>query len=645
MTAFKRLSIFIREAPQPRFNLLVLVALAIVIFIVYLPALTAFFISDDFSYVLMLHREIGSLLSGQKWAEWFLGGIDGYIWFRPASHILVLVDYLWSRLSPFGYHLTNVVLHLLSSFVAFLLSQQLTGHRSTGAMTGLLFGVLPIHVGAVSWLAARYHVLVAIFYFASLIFFVLHLRNLEKRFYFLSLGAFGFALLSVETALTLPFVLLFYDTLFNFRDMAGAGDLIKRHIPYWIVSVGYLAIRLRTGPLGLGGLGLVPEGLWYWVDGSLLNLADPWISDMGNQTRWIVIGILILLILIYRFEREIVFGLGWIPITLSATVTMGPADRYVYVASFGLCLVLAKITTGLMSQRKVLLRILGATLMVLLIVGYGITLFSRNQVYHRAGEIAEAIPKQVKILRPTLPNPARLIFVGVPDRTPEGVLIYLTGFPGLLPTMYPDTELQTIRLGKFPIWLNQLDSTFFFQVDHRRVIERADLVRALAARQQCAARTYPALVWDFANGAQGWELVNDLSGSAVQDGVLAMRATGNDPNLVSPPLNIPSIAVGNVLITMRVRSDQPTLRGELFWTANGDSDFSPGQKLGFDVRADGEYHAYSLDIAQTGALALGDQILHLRLDPVDAPADIALKEIRVFTHCSAVKEEQCECSE
>ncbi len=281
--------------------------------------------------------------------------------------------------------------------------------------------------------------------------------------------------------------------------------------------------------------------------------------------------------------------------------------------------------------------------LVLLIAINATALFSRNQAYNQAGQVAAAIPEQVKALHPTVPPDARLIFVGVPDQVPEGPLVYLTGFHRSMQLAYQRT-LQILKLDKFPIWLDELDRIYLFQVDHRRVIERTDLSQALVERKNCLSFSRTTISWDFAD-AQGWEPWNQLEGFETREGQLLTRSEGNDPFMGSPPVDIPSIMIGDVQITMSVRASQPTAKGELYWLVSGQRDFSPGLQESFAVQADGQLHTYAVNLIKSNKLAIGDRIVQFRLDPVDAPAQIAIQSIRVSTQCDSLEGEHCKCAQ
>ncbi|MDE3089678.1 MAG: hypothetical protein KGJ80_09910, partial [Chloroflexota bacterium] len=209
---------------------------------------------------------------------------------------------------------------------------------------------------------------------------------------------------------------------------------------------------------------------------------------------------------------------------------------------------------------------------------------------------------------------------------------------------YNNPKLEAHGVVKFPILTDRLDRTFLFEYNRRKITERSDVLSALAQRNACGNRSTPAVEWDFSKGVQGWEAWNQLSEPTVRDGALTMQAQGTDPYMGGPPFNVLAIAVSNVEITLRARGDTPTMHGAVYWLATDQPDFLPNLNAPFAVQADGEFHTYRIDIGGTGQLFVGDHITQLRLDPVDAPADIAIKTIRVNVRCVTPQENLCSCS-
>ncbi|MDE3089677.1 MAG: hypothetical protein KGJ80_09905 [Chloroflexota bacterium] len=604
----------------------------------YLPALGAYFISDDFQYVGYMLFNGAAVLNWAKLENWFIAGIDGYLYFRPVGHAFTLLDYVLGGTDPLVYHLTNLAFHLLATFQVFVLTRLLTRRRLPAIIAALLFGVLPVHAGAVSWIAARYDVIAGFFYLTALIFFILSERRSMTLYYVAALGFFALALASKETAITFPAIVLLYDILFNSKIKVAGG--VKRHLPFWVLLVIRLAFFGR-GYQNPQQINL--DGLVYWLDVTLLNMAAPFVADMTQVTRWLLIGLVVVVFWIFRSRREVGFGLIVIPLCALPTILSGPSDRSFYISSVGVALAISGAMTDLFSQRRALSRFAALAVFIVLMLGYAIGLYWQNQAYQRAGETAQAIPEAVKRMYPTLPSDARLIFIGVPDQVPAGPLVFITGFQPAMQMAYRQ-PVQAFKFDKFPIWLDKLDRTFLFQVDHRRVYERTDVVRQLEERRDCSTASFGAIIWDFSQDAQGWEPWNELTGFETRERALLTQSLGTDPYMASPLFDVPALAIGEIEITMRVRASAPTTRGALYWLASDQADFWPGKRKVFDVQADGAYHSYRIDIASDGGLYLGDHILRLRLNPTEVPADIAIQSIRLQVHCANLGGAHCVCS-
>jgi tetratricopeptide (TPR) repeat protein len=132
----------------------------------------------------------------------------------PFTFLSFQLNYLISGLSAWSYHLTNVLLHGANSFLVALLSWQLTKQRWIALFSGLLFCVHPLNTEAVVWVAGRKDLLAGCFALLACSSWLVAIgtrdhQNIERRWYWMSVGFFLFALLSKASIITLPIVLLY----------------------------------------------------------------------------------------------------------------------------------------------------------------------------------------------------------------------------------------------------------------------------------------------------------------------------------------------------------------------------------------------------------------------------------------------------
>jgi hypothetical protein len=121
--------------------------------------------------------------------------------------------------------------------------------------------------------------------------------------------------------------------------------------------------------------------------------------------------------------------------------------------------------------------------------------------------------------------------------------------------------------------------------------------------------------WVFENDGdtEGWYSENHLYRFTSRDGKLTTKTSGDDPYMISPPVEVPADEYHRLGIRMRVSAGDPT-NGQLFFITDTDTDWGEEKSLTFDVPGDGEIHDYILDpstIKEWNGL-----ITQMRLDPV-----------------------------
>lgn len=400
------------------FSIIVLGILFVVISVSYFPTMDAPFQGDDFRYVRHLFFYLPDLLDGQGWDEWLSGfsGFGAWSYFRPAFQLSYLYDFLVWGLNPVGYHFSHLVLHLLTTFAIFLLCWSLTHRRAPALVAGLFFAVMPIHVEAVSWFGARADGLSTFGYVSSVLFFILFCKSRRTLFLLISVGAFVVTLLAKESAVTLPFVLVTYDWLYNRTTFSRVP---MKHLPFWGILAIYLVIRaILWGSAGMSPALRSLSFPWdYFSQTYLLALVDPFLSDMTGEIRWGLLVAMGLASYIYRSRREVWMAVAWIGITILPSLVSLDAnvfDRYVYLPSAGLVIALASIVSNPLPRFANMSYRFAMVLCLMIFAVYANELFFRNEAWTRAAKITQSVTQQVRLLHPTVPADARLTFTNVP---------------------------------------------------------------------------------------------------------------------------------------------------------------------------------------------------------------------------------------
>ena len=374
-----------------------------------------------------------------------LSGPDRYnsVWPVQYRHLFYLsfsINHSIGGLNPLSYHLTNLLFHFLSSVTVLLIvfktvskntqweSKAVLGLSIT---TALLFALNPLHTEAVTYLSGRASGIGGFFYLLALLFFIMGSEKNRNPtttvplFYFLTLLAFGFALLSKETTLTFPLAVILYDLCFMrserwrpFKDrlffiylplfsLVGAflilapglrnmtADWIGRiDIDYALAQASVLAYALK--------LCIFPINLTFDYDFPVHWLAY---SRFVSVMIWLAIVFAV----IKNFRRVspvLTFALLWFLITLSPTNSLLPradllSERNLYLPSLGFTFLIACGFYHLFFIKGSLSKP-GLVLLLTLFLMMGSLLITRNSVYrsniHLWEDTYEKSPADLKVL-------------------------------------------------------------------------------------------------------------------------------------------------------------------------------------------------------------------------------------------------------
>lgn len=234
------------------------VAVLVLAFTAYGRTLSFEFVSDDIP-VIIQNRRIHSwhylpqYFSENLWAgAQDPGSVGNY--YRPLFLIWLRLNDAVFGAHPFGWHLTTVLMHLLATFLVYLLVLYLAEDFWTAIFAALVFGVHPAHIESVAWVNGVSESLLAVLLLGSFLLFLRERRDPGRgRLWFaLSLTLFGMALLAKETAMIFPALVAFYEwtRLSVSGDISGGGQWLRRGLKalrstaaYFLLLVPYLAVR------------------------------------------------------------------------------------------------------------------------------------------------------------------------------------------------------------------------------------------------------------------------------------------------------------------------------------------------------------------------------------------------------------------
>ncbi|BDG07400.1 hypothetical protein [Anaeromyxobacter paludicola] len=234
-------------------------AIAAAVVLVYLPALRNGFVSYDDDVYLMDNPLLHGFHLPGLWSAFT--EFHAILWIPLTWVSLGLDAALWGP-GPFGFHLTNVLLHALDAALAFLVGRALLlrrpdwlpaqgGQRAAGlaaAAAALLWALHPLRVESVAWIVERKDVLSGCFALLATGAWLRYARRREEGGpaaapYALALALFVAAVLSKPMVVTWPAVLLLLDGLLGrLGDRAGWRRAILEKLPFLAASLASAAL-------------------------------------------------------------------------------------------------------------------------------------------------------------------------------------------------------------------------------------------------------------------------------------------------------------------------------------------------------------------------------------------------------------------
>jgi tetratricopeptide (TPR) repeat protein len=112
---------------------------------------------------------------------------------------------------PWGFHLTNVILHAVATGLFYIVLQRMTGRPIASAVAAVLFSIHPLRAESVAWIAERKDVLCQVFLMLALLAYERYCRAASIARYAVIMVAMALGLLSKPTLVTLPLLLLLVD--------------------------------------------------------------------------------------------------------------------------------------------------------------------------------------------------------------------------------------------------------------------------------------------------------------------------------------------------------------------------------------------------------------------------------------------------
>jgi len=367
----------------------------------FLPVLSNGFVGfDDPDYV----TENDHAQAGLTWesVQWAFRSAEAANW-HPLTRLSHMLDCELFGLAPWGHHLTSLLLHAVNATLLFVVLRYMTGATWRSFAVAMLFGVHPLRVESVAWIAERKDVLSTTFWMLTLWAYARYareqceagtegfgirpagagarsqnpaspLRHHASRYYLLSLFWFALGLMSKPMLVTLPcgLLLLDYWPLGRLR-LETARGLVAEKLPFFLAAAAVsgvtFAVQKRGGAV-IGGLPFTDRlanavisycrylGKLFWpVDlAAFYPGVDHWPMAAVVAAGLLLLVLSVAAIVLRHGHPYALTGWLWFLGTLVPVIGLvqvglqSMADRYSYVPSIGIFLALVwgahKLTCG-----------------------------------------------------------------------------------------------------------------------------------------------------------------------------------------------------------------------------------------------------------------------------------------------------------
>ena len=369
---------------------------------VYTISLGNHFVYDDFDLIVNNARLADwgfiwkSLVNDARWFN-DPSHLPQSVYYRPLQNVWFALNFHLFGLNPIGWHAAMIALQLLTVWLVFRAASMLANDNNTGLLAAAMFALMPIHAEAVVWPSAVAPPLAAAFQLAAFDAYLRSQRDGDPRERLrrmtLSMASFAGALFSYDSAVVFPAVIGFHAFIFGSNRKVQGGDSLASRLsaavgaiwPYALESCAFLAMRYwvlgfinRANPENLHPLTAAEIALSIpgAIAAYLTLLAMPWRAAPAHRLEIVgridslgfllpAAGLLALcggaffVLRRHPHRRLYLFCGTWFAVAIGPMLNLGALfggdliqDRYLYLASFGFCVMVADLAVTFLCQNE-----------------------------------------------------------------------------------------------------------------------------------------------------------------------------------------------------------------------------------------------------------------------------------------------------
>jgi tetratricopeptide (TPR) repeat protein len=374
--------------------------LSFVVFIVYKSVLD--FKLVDWDDRIYLHET--PMIKGLNWENVKLMFSEKVLRsYNPLVLLSFAADYEIANGKPEWCHGVNLFFHILNVLLVFACMKQFRFGNDVAGSIALLFGLHPLSVEAVAWVAGRKDMIYSFFYLLAWLFYLRFYTSRKKHLYLFSILFFVLSLFSKVQAITLPFVLILSEYMLSgewkWKSLLNKLPFIILSIVFGIIAVfgnELVAVKYTTIPTfsekiiySIMAFGLYFQKVLVPVSQSAIY-SFPELGSSEYNRLLITGGLTILIVVIVvakTIKKQRMIGGGLILFVVSMSVVMHLFalnsaliyERFTYLGCLGIFISVACMGSLIPSFKKYERGIL-----VTLIVLSGLKTYSQVKVWRNS---------------------------------------------------------------------------------------------------------------------------------------------------------------------------------------------------------------------------------------------------------------------
>ncbi len=348
--------------------------------------------------------------------------LSGELSYRPVVTLSYFIDYALWKMNPFGFHLTNSLLHTLNSILFFILLMWFSScqhpfpssrYTKISFIGAVIFSCHPALSEAVNAISYREDLLAGTFFISAFIFYAKAKRRHTFLPYLASTVCYLFGVFSKEMVIILPLCIFCADIILS--EKKDYRKILPGYIGYFFVTIFYLLTRfiflhnpiesnvsypnssIITNFLTMSKVLASYIRLFFFPFSLSADYVMPYSSSLSDISFILSFFLLSsLIVIVYRlffYSKILFFSTVWFFISLLPVLNIIPienimAERYLYIPILGFCIagsnllvcydgnkICASYAFEKINQRIILI------LLILVLASFSIMTIKRNKIW------------------------------------------------------------------------------------------------------------------------------------------------------------------------------------------------------------------------------------------------------------------------